>query len=57
MPYPRVMHTAPSVPRMQVWSNNEAVEQYRTLLNGKEEVREPDRWAARLGGEAVVPTL
>ncbi len=30
---------------MQVWSNNEAIEQYRNLLNGKEEVREPDRCA------------
>jgi hypothetical protein len=32
---------------MQVWSNNEAIEQYRNLLNGKEEVREPDRWPRR----------
>ena len=45
MPYHRAMCTAPVGPRMQVWSNNEAIEQYRNLLNGKEEVREPDRWA------------
>ena len=50
MPRRRVMCTAPVGPRMQVWSNNEAIEQYRNLLNGKEEVREPDRWArARQG--------
>jgi hypothetical protein len=28
---------------MQVWSNNEAIEQYRNLLSGKKEIREPDR--------------
>jgi len=32
---------------MQVWSNNEAIEQYRNLLNGKQEVRESDRWVLR----------
>jgi len=32
---------------MQVWSNNEAIEQYRNLLNGKKEVRESDRWVLR----------
>ena len=41
-----VMHRAKrhvAAIRMQVWSNNEAIEQYRNLLSGKEEIREPDR--------------
>ena len=40
-------------PRMQVWSNNEAIEQYRNLLSGKEEVREPDRPSVIVGDGAV----
>jgi hypothetical protein len=42
---PRPPRPSFSPARMQVWSNNEAIEQYRNLLNGKEEIREPDRCA------------
>jgi len=38
---------------MQVWSNNEAVEQYRGLLSGKTEVREPDRPSVIIGDGAA----
>jgi len=39
--------------RMQVWSNNEAIEQYRNLLDGKEEVRETDRPSVIVGDGAL----